>query len=240
MSGADSQAALTVMCSNAFVHALRPALPALEARMGGPIALIAGSSVDLAANSIPARLRRGERADVVLLFQDAVERLVAEELVEAASLVRVALSGIGVAVRRGAPVPEIGSAGQLRNLLSRAGRFAYSASASGAHVSTTLLDLLELPAEVRSRGVCVRGEPVGDVVARGDADLGFQQISELLPVAGVTVVGPLPAGLQKTSVILGAVAAGTTDPSRSAAFLHHLRSPDSVRFLVQAGLDPCS
>ena len=131
----------------------------------------------------------------MILAGDSLERLIGEGRIAAGSRVDLARCGIGVAVRAGAPRPDIGSADALNRALLQAKSIAYSSSASGVYLKG-LFRRLGLADALGDRIRQVEGEPVGAVVARGEAEIGFQQVSELLPVAGIDYVGPLPAEIQ--------------------------------------------
>jgi molybdate transport system substrate-binding protein len=191
---------ITVMSSGAMSAALRELMPAFERASGSTLTVVSGGSVAGAADSIPDRLQRGERADVVIMAAAGIDDLAKAGHLVAGSRVDLARSSIGLAVRAGAPKPDIGSVDALRRALLAAKSVAYSASVSGVYISTELFQRLGIAAEMRSKSRKVDGEPVGAVVSRGEAELGFQQISELRPVPGVEVVGPLPADVQRVTV----------------------------------------
>ena len=231
---------LIVMCSGAFITVLNDVAPGLEEELGIIVKAVQGPSIGDAPRAIPVRLRRGEPADLVILFDDAIQDLIADGTLLGDTKVRLGASNIGVAVRQGASEPDIGTEAALRRALIASSSFACSASASGRYVSTTLLARLDLGPEVAAKGFVVTGEPVGAVVARGGAELGFQQISELLPVEGVRVLGPLPPGLQCTTVISAALprAARKLQPAR--ALLARLSSRAAQEVVVRHGLSPVS
>ncbi len=131
------------------------------------------------------------------------------------SRVDLARSSIGIAIRAGTPKPEIGSVDALKRTLLKAASVAYSSSVSGVYISTELFERLGIAAEMRPKSRRVESEPVAAVVARGEAEIGFQQISELRPVAGVDVVGPLPAEVQRVTVFSAAQGANSRQPGRS-------------------------
>jgi len=215
---------------------LQTVRPGFQQRTGRAVEVIAGSSVGTTPRAIPVRLRSGEAADLVILFDDAIDGLISERLLVRGSKVRLATSAIGMAVRKGSPKPDIGSAGAVRSALLGAASFAYSASMSGSYVASGLLSKLDLPEEVSRRGVRVTGEPVGIVVARGEAALGFQQVSELLPIEGIDVIGPLPAEIQQLSILSIGIPVTTKDAAGSRALVAYLLSDDVRPDLVGAGL----
>jgi molybdate transport system substrate-binding protein len=231
---------ITVMSSGALSAALRELMPAFERASGSTLSIVSGGSVAGAADSIPDRLQRGERADVVIMAAAGIDDLAKAGHLVAGSRVDLARSSIGVAVRAGAPKPDIGSVDALRRALLAAKSVAYSASVSGVYVSTELFQRLGIAPQMASKSRKVDGEPVGAVVARGEAELGFQQISELRPVPGVEVVGPLPADLQRVTVFSAAACARSANPTGGRALITFLSSPAAAAAIAKSGMDPVS
>ena len=229
---------ITVMSSGAMSAALRELIPAFERASGSTLTVVSGGSVAGAADSIPDRLQRGERADVVIMAAAGIDDLAKAGHLVAGSRVDLARSSIGIAVRAGAPKPDIASVDALRRALLAAKSVAYSASVSGVYVSTELFQRLGIAAEMRSKSRKVEGEPVGAVVARGEAELGFQQISELRPVPGVEVVGPLPADVQRDTVFSAATGARSANPAGGRALIAFLSSPAAATAIAKSGMDP--
>lgn len=231
---------LMVMCSGAFVNALDRLLPSFQQLTDCSVRVVAGPSVGNNPRALPGRLRAGEAADLVILFEEAVDVLIEEGLLTAGTRTRLAVSSIGVAVKRGTAEPDIGSAHALRRALTAARSFAYSSSASGIYVSTKLMQALDLPDGIARRGMRVEGETVGAVLARGGAELGFQQLSELVPVEGITVLGPLPGDLQQRTILAAALPAKARNQAGAHALIEHLLSARARKVLVEAGLDPAN
>ena len=229
---------ITVMSSGAMSAALRELIPAFERASGSTLTVVSGGSVAGAADSIPDRLQRGERADVVIMAAAGIDDLAKAGQLVAGSRVDLARSSIGIAVRAGAAKPDIASVNALRRALLAAKSVAYSASVSGVYVSTELFQRLGIAAEMRSKSRKVEGEPVGAVVARGEAELGFQQISELRPVPGVDVVGPLPADVQRVTVFSAAAGARSANPTGGRALIAFLSSPAAAAAIAKSGMDP--
>lgn len=190
--------------------------------------------------SIPARLARGEAADVVILDGGAADDLVRRGVVRAASKAELARSQVGMVVRAGAAQPDIGSVEAFRNALLAAKSIAYSDSGSGTYLSTTLFAKLGVAEQVAGKSRKVRGppsgEPVAAVVARGEAEIGFQQVSELIHVAGVTFVGALPAELQPGFSFAGALTDTSRQPEAAQALIRFLASPEAAPAIVKRGL----
>jgi molybdate transport system substrate-binding protein len=184
------------------------------------------------------RLERGERADVVILAATALDDLIKQGKVVAGSRVDLVRSSIGIAVRAGAPKPDISSVDALRRTLLAAKSIAYSASASGVYISNELFPRLGIADQVMKKSKRVDVGRVGTVIARGEAAIGFQQISELWEVSGIDYVGPLPAEVQRVTVFSAGVAVGAKNPNAARALIEFFASPDGVETMVKGGLDP--
>jgi molybdate transport system substrate-binding protein len=142
-----------------------------------------------------------------------------------------------MAVRAGSPKPDISSVDALTRALLRAKSIAYSASASGVYISTELFQRLGIAEQVAGKSKRIESERVGTVVARGDAELGFQQISELLPVPGIVYVGPLPPAVQRVTVFSAGVAVGAKAPDAGRALITFLASPAATAAITKSGLE---
>jgi molybdate transport system substrate-binding protein len=233
-------AALQVMSSAGFAAAYTALVPEFERASGTRITTSYGPSIGNAPDAIPSRIRRGEPVDVVILAGPGLDALIAHGQVVAASRVDLARSRIGVAVRAGAPRPDITTVEAFTRALLEARSIAYSDSVSGVYVSTKLFDRLGIADQVRGKSVQIQSERVGLSVARGDAELGFQQVSELLPVPGIDVVGLIPAELQKITTFSAAIAANARHPRAAAALLRFLSSPGAFPAIRASGLEPAA
>ena len=190
------------------------------------------------ANAVPQRLARGEDIDVVIVAGPALAQMMAAGYVT--ERLDLARSGIGVAVREGAARPDISTPEALRKALLAAGSIGLSASVSGAYVRERLFDRLGIAEAVRGKTRTVTGEPVGAAVARGDVDIGFQQISELKPIAGITLLGPLPAPLQQLTVFAAGLVATGTQMEAARALMRFLASGDAAPTIVECGMEPAA
>jgi molybdate transport system substrate-binding protein len=177
-------------------------------------------------------------ADVVILGDAALDELIKEGRIVVGSRVALARSAIGMAVRAGAPKPDISSVEALKRVLLQAKSIAYSAQASGVYLSTELFQRLGIADQLTVKSQRIERERVGAVVARGEAEIGFQQISELLPVAGIDYVGPLPAEVQRITVFSAGVAAGAQSPEAARALIKFFMSPEAARVMTKSGLEP--
>jgi len=226
-----------VMTSGTFTAAYLELAPRFE-RASGHTLVTATTSMGVGPESIPSRLQRRETADVVIVDDAALERLIASGLILSGTRVPLARSGIGLAVRAGAPKPDIGSLDALRRTLLQAKSVAYSASVSGRYLSTELYQRLGIAEAMAAKSRQIDRERVGAVVARGEAELGFQQTSELLAVPGIDYVGPLPPEVQRISVFSAGVAAASQHPDAARALIQFLASRQSAPVVTKSGLEP--
>src|SRR5687767_5724314 len=216
---------IRVMTSGTFTAAYLELRPQLERSLKVKIVTTA-TSMGVGSDSIPSRVERGEAVDVVIVADAALNELIKNGRVLADSRVALARSGIGMAVRAGAPKPDISSVDALTRTLLQAKSIAYSASVSGRYLSTEVFQRLGIAEQIAGKSRRIEGERVGAVVARGEAEIGFQQTSELLPVAGIDYVGPLPPEVQRVTVFSAAVAAHAGDRAAAEALIRFLASAD--------------
>lgn len=221
-------------------EAFRPALTALAGRF----AQMTGEAVDTtfgpatgSASSVTARLEAGEAHDVVFLPATIADAQTAAGNLRAEGRTNAIRSMVALCVRAGAKVPEISTVDGLRAALLAAGSVALSQAGSGIFVRDVLLARLGL-AEIAPRCKTISGRPVGAAVAAGEADVGLQQLSELLQEDGITVAGPLPDGAQGYTVISASVGARCSLTQCHTEFLNFLRSDEPTAILRSAGLDP--
>jgi molybdate transport system substrate-binding protein len=236
-AGAACADEIIVMTSGAFTAAYLRLTPEFERTTHHKIVTRFGASMGNAPDSIPSRLERGEAADVVILAASALDELIQQGKVVPGSRVDLVRSSIGIAVRAGASKPDISSVDALKRTLLHAKSIAYSASASGVYLSHEMFQRLGIVDQIMSKCQRIDSEPVGAVVARGDAEIGFQQISELLPVPGIDYVGPLPREVQKVTVFSAGVAAGAKNPDAAGALIGFFASPAAARAITDSGLE---
>ncbi len=229
---------IRVFTSGAFTAAYLEIIPEFERATQNKIVTAYGASMGNAPDSIPMRLQRGEPADVVILAATALDELIKQGKVVPGSRVDLVRSSIGMAVRAGAPKPDISSVEALKRTLLQAKSIAYSASASGVYLSTELFPRLGIADQIVSKSKRIESERVGTVVARGDAEIGFQQISELLPIPGIDYVGPLPPEVQKVTVFSAGVVVGAKEPDAARALIKFLASPAAAPAITKSGLEP--
>jgi len=228
---------IRVMTSGAFTAAHLALIPQMEGLSGKTIVTVT-TSIGTGDNAIPNRLKRGEVADIVIVAEGVLRQFIADGLVLAEGVTPVARSIIGMAVRAGAPKPDISSIDALRRTLLQAKSIAYSASVSGQYLTTELYQRLGIADQVLGKSRLISGgERAGAAVARGETEIAFQQISELMPVPGIAHITPLPPELQKVSVFAAGVAASTTDADAARAVIRFLASPAATEAIVKSGLE---
>jgi len=241
---AANAADVHVMISSGFHGAYSELAPAFERATGNHLVTTRGPSMGDSPEAIPARLSRGESADVVILDGGAADELGKRGLVQADSKVELARSLIGMVVREGAQKPDIASVDALRNTLLAAKSIAYSDSGSGTYLSTVLFQKLGVADQIAPKSRKVRGppsgEPVAAVVARGEAEIGFQQVAELIHVPGVTLVGALPPEVQPNFSFAGVLTKAPHEPVAARALLLFLSSREAAAAVTKAGLKPPS
>ncbi|ASW02859.1 substrate-binding domain-containing protein [Paraburkholderia aromaticivorans] len=238
VAAANVQAAeLHVMSSGGFTAAYKLLGPGFTASTGNTLDTILGPSMGKSPEAIPNRLERGERADVVIMVGYALDDLIKQGKVIPGSRVELADSRIGMAVRDGAPKPDISSVGALKEALLRARSIAYSDSASGVYIERELFKRLGIEDQVKSKAKMVPKIPVASVVANGDYEVGFQQVSELLPVAGATFVGKIPESVQSVTRYAAGIPVGAQHPQEAKALLDYLASPGAQAAVKSTGLD---
>ncbi|HEY0723726.1 MAG TPA: substrate-binding domain-containing protein [Pyrinomonadaceae bacterium] len=227
-----------VMTSGAFTAAYLDLIPQLEAMTKKKI-VTAATSIGTGENSIPNRLKRGEVVDVIIVADAVLTGFIKDGLVLADSYTPLVRSAIGVAVRAGAPKPDIGSVEALKRTLLKAKSIAYSASVSGDYLTKELYQRLGIADQVMSKSRLIGGgERVGAVIARGEAEIGFQQISELRPVPGIAHVTPLPPEVQKVSVFSAGIAKSSANVAAARAVIQFLASPGATGAIIKSGLEP--
>ncbi|CAN5454230.1 substrate-binding domain-containing protein [soil metagenome] len=235
---AASAADIGVASSGGFAEAYKAVKPAYERKSGNTLTIAFGPSMGDTPNTIPSRLKRGEPIDVVLMVDSAVDGLIKDGLVDPASKTVLAKSIIGMAVKSGAPKPDISSLEALKRTLLEAKSIAYSDSASGVYLQNVLFPKLGIWEQIRSKCYMSPADPVGGVVARGAAEIGFQQMSELKPIAGIDIVAPLPEGAQLVTPYTAAIVSKSAQPREARAFIDYLLSPEAAALIRETGLEP--
>ena len=233
---------IKVMISAGFFSVYKDLGPAFEKSTGHKLITTRGPSVGDSPEAIPTRLGRGEDADVVIMDGVGVDLLDQRGLTRLGSRMPLAELFIGMVVRAGEPKPDISTMDSLRKTLLAAKSIAYSDSSSGTYLSTVGFKKLGIADEIASKTRKVRGPPSGElvaaVVARGEAEVGFQQVPELIHVPGVDFVGTVPSDIQPPTVFVGALPKGSQQPDVAVALLRYLSSTEAMVIIEKAGLKP--
>jgi molybdate transport system substrate-binding protein len=227
-----------VMVSGGFTAAYRVLVPPFEQANGAHVETALGPSMGSAPTAIPVRLSRGEPAEVVIMVRTALDNLVKSGQVVAGSEVDLARSRIGMAVRKGAPVPDIGSVTALKRALLAAASVAYADSASGVYISGEMFKRLGIEREMALKARKIQATPVGEIVAQGGAEIGFQQMSELAPISGITLVGPIPEEVQLITVFSAGLVAKSAAPEAGRALIRFLSSRDACGAIERTLMEP--
>jgi molybdate transport system substrate-binding protein len=238
LTSTATAAEIRVMISGGLTAAYNALVPEFEHKTGHKVLTAYGPSMGTTVNAIPVRLERGEPADVLIMVGYALGDLAKQGKVIADSRVDLVKSPIGVAVKSGAPKPDISSTESVKRALLAAKSIAYSDSASGVYISTEMFQKLGIAEQMKDKARKIPATPVGEIVAHGDAEIGFQQISELKPIAGIDIVGPLPEDLQKITVFSAGIASVSKEPDAGKALIKFLASPEARAELVKSGLEP--
>src|SRR3954463_13328592 len=238
LTTAAGAAEVRVMISGGLTAAYKELVPEFERQTGNKVVTAYGPSMGTTVNAIPVRLERGEPADVLIMVGYALGDLAKQGKVVADSRVDLVKSPIGIAVKSGAPKPDISSAGAIKRALLAAKTVAYSDSASGVYISTEMFQKLGIADEMKDKAKKIPATPVGEIVAHGDAELGFQQISELKPVPGIDIVGQLPPELQKITVFSAGIACVSKEPEAGKALINFLASPAAAPVILKSGMEP--
>ena len=231
----SAAAEIKVLSAGAVRAALQELAPAFEQSTHHSLAITYGT-----AGALQAMLAKGASADVIVLPAEGIAEAQASGRVRAGTRRDLAQVGIGVAVRKGAPVPDIATPEALRRALLAAGAVAYvdpSRGTSGRHFDGVVLPALGIASEVRAKAKLQTDGSAAEFVRRGEADIAIQQVSELQAIDGVTVVGPLPAPLQRITTYSAAIAANAQAPEPAGQLIEFLVTPASQAVFRRKGMD---
>lgn len=233
-------AEIRVITSGAFTEAYKQLIPIYEQASGHKVISAYGASIGNAPDSIPSRFARGEKFDLVILSEGGLEALMKEGKLVKGSRVDLARSQIGAAVRKGTPKPDISTVAALKQTLLNAKSIAYSASASGTYISTEMFPKLGIADEMKDKAKRIMSERVGAVVARGDAELGFQQVSELIYFKELDFLGTIPDEVQQTIFFSSALVEGSQQQEAAKHLVRFFTSPAVANIVRATGLDPAT
>ncbi len=233
---AAAGAEIKVLTAGAFKQVLLALVPDFERATGHKVT-VQNDTV----GALTKRIEGGEAFDLAVLTPKAVDDLAKEGKFVAASRANLARVAVGVVVKDGTPKPDIGSVAAFKQALLAAKSVAYidpaAGGSSGIYIAG-LLDKLGIATEVKPKAKLIPGGVVAEHVAKGEAELGIHQISEILPVKGVTLVGPLPAEIQNYTVYAAGLGAQAKDGDAAKALLKTLTSPAAAEVLKSKGMEP--
>ena len=235
---AEATREVAVVTSGGLAAAYDALAPRFQEETGIRLVTSYGASTGGAPDSIPARLERGERFDVLIMSQAGLHALSERGLIQPGTQVDLASSAIGMAVRAGAPVPDISTPEAFAETLLAADSIGYSASVSGTYVSEELFPRLGLAEQLAPKSRRVVSERVAAVVARGELAIGFQQVSEILSIAGATFVGPIPDEYQRITTFSTGIATDAQNPGGARRLIDFLASPEAASTIARTGLEP--
>jgi len=222
---------ITVLSSQATEQAYRELQPQFEKSSGHTVKTTIAGTVDL-----KKRVAAGETFDLLMMASTDIDAFVASGIVVAGSQVNIARSGVGVAVRAGAPKPDISSPEAFKKTLLAAKSIGYSTGPSGDYIAT-LFERLGLAVQLALKlKRTPSGIYVGSILVSGDVELGFQQVSELLTYPGIDYVGPLPGELQKVTIFAGGIAVQAKQPEAAKAWIKFLTSPAGAEAFKRRGM----
>jgi molybdate transport system substrate-binding protein len=228
---------IKVMSSGGFYSALEELAPIYEKKTGNKIVLISGSSMGSSPTAIPARLQRGEDADLVIMAGPELDKLISKGFVVPGSRVDLVLSKIGMCVRSGAIKPDISTTYSFIRTVLAAKSIGYSASASGTYLAEELFPQLGIWDKIKDKSKLIVKDRVGTWVARGDLEIGFQQVSEILSIPGVDFIGPIPEDVQQITIFSSGVASGSKQLAEGKKLVQFLTSQAAKPVIVKQGLE---
>jgi len=226
-------AEIKVIAAAAVKDIVLDLIPAFEKSSGHKVTTIwAGTE------AITKRISGGEMVDIVLIAAPNIDKLISEGRLVAGSRADVAKSGIGVAVRAGLPKPDISSGEAVKKAVLAAKSVAYSSGPSGFYLAD-LFKKMGIADQIKDKvKQTPSGVQVGEVVARGEADLGFQQVSELLHLKGIHYLGPLPADIQHITVFSAGLHTAATAPDAAKQLVKFLTAPEAGAIIRKTGMEP--
>jgi len=241
LRAADVQAPATtikVVTSGGFTAAYLELVPQYESLAHVKLSTEFGPSMGTTHNAVPVRLARGESIDVVVMAAPALDDLIKQGKVRAGTRVDLVQSKMAMAVKAGAPHPDISTLEAFKRTVLAAKSIAFSDSASGVYLSTELFPKLGLWEQIKGKSKKIEADPVGGVVATGEFEIGFQQISELRPVKGIDIVGELPPGAQRVTIFAAGIPTTAKNPEAAKALIQWLASPAAYDAIKKSGVEP--
>jgi molybdate transport system substrate-binding protein len=224
---------IKVMASAAIKGAYLELVPQFEQAGKHKVVTIWSGTADMMK-----RLKAGESVDLVIIGANSLDELTQAGKIVPGSRVDLVKSGVGVAVRAGAARPDISSGDAVKRTLLAAKSIGYSSGPSGVYLDG-LFQRMGIADQLKPKlKQAASGEPVGDLIARGEAEIGFQQVSELIHVSGIDFLGPLPPDIQQITVFSSGIHTGTTQPEAAKALVRFLSAPAAVTVIRKNGMEP--
>jgi molybdate transport system substrate-binding protein len=227
-------AELRVLASNALKSTLEEAGPPFEKATGNKLTVTFGAAAELKVD-----IEKGVPLDIAILTTAAIDDLIKEGKLAAAGRADIARSAVGVAVRKGASKPDIGTAEGFKRAMLEAKSIGYVEAGATAPYIKSLFERLGIADQVKAKlKPLPSSDPAANAVANGEAELGITQISEILPYAGAELLGPLPSELQLYTVYPAAIATNAKEREAASALIKFLASPPAIAVLKAKGLNP--
>lgn len=232
-AGLAGAAELKVFSTNGVKSVLEELAPQFEKATGHKLIIRFAPAADL-----KGQIEKGEAFDLAILTAAAIDDLIKQGKLDAATRANIANSGAGVAIKKGAPKPDIATADAFKRTLLNAKSIAYvGTGATGANMRKIFAQL-GISEDMKAKTRLLSGISAADAVARGEAELGFTQISEILPVAGAELAGPLPPEVQIYTAFPAAVGASAKEPVAAKSLLDFLRTPAAAALIKAKGMEP--
>lgn len=230
-----SAAEITVMISGAITPSVNQLKGEFEKKTGHKVITVGGGSMGNGPTTIPNRLRSGQADDLIIIARPSVDDLAKEGLIDPKSVENLVISKIGFAVQKGMPVPDISTPEKLKQVLLNAKSIAYSSSASGIYIKNELFKKLGIEKEIATKKISESG---GGGIAKGEAEVGFQQVSELKAIKEITLVGPIPDAVQLVTPWAVGISTKAKNPEVAKEFIAFMFSPESTKVIAETGLEP--
>ena len=229
---------LKIITSGALAAALEKILPIFSKEYGISYSLNYGSSFGEADDSIPSRIKNGESFDFYFLAEGALLKHAKDGIVDINSKVNLVSSNIGVAVKDGGRSFKIDTLSSFKQALIDANSIAYAASASGIYLSETVFpSLFPENGSIKAKSTKILSERVGNVLVRGEAEIGFQQLSELMPINGLSIIGKLPIEIRKSFIFSCAIGNNTLHIKEYDQFLGFIKQEEIVKIINNTGVE---
>jgi molybdate transport system substrate-binding protein len=229
---------IKVLTAGAYRQVVDALVPDFERHTGNKVTVDNGTT-----GQLTKRIEGGEAFDVLIITPKVVDQMIASGKLSPGSRVMLASVGVGVVVKEGAPKPDIGTVDAFKNALLAAKSVAYidpaSGGSSGIYIDKLLVKL-GVADQIKPKAILKQGGHVADLIASGEAELGIHQISEIVPVKGVTLVGPLPEEIQSTTTYAGGLSASAKDKEAATELIKYLSGPDAAAVLKSKGMDPAT